>query len=230
MAWVYPWHIAWEHKWGGRCCCFLGSSRASLEATDWPLCEQKTGPDGSLGWSMVAVLKFLTLNLTILYGWIQLTTSDSWQLFVPSFPAKEVKKAPVILEKLQNCGVPEGHPVRLECRVIGMPPPVFYWKKDNETIPANRERMRYLQGLNIIPYKSSGRGPFHVKDNRYHVLQMSFLIYSIPVRAREQEELYLMCRGHSWSTCVWKSLHVHVAFSVHMYKNIVKEEPSFLCW
>ncbi|KAJ6661582.1 hypothetical protein lerEdw1_013821 [Lerista edwardsae] len=31
---------------------------------------------------------------------------------------REVKKAPVILEKLQNCGVPEGHPVRLECRVI----------------------------------------------------------------------------------------------------------------
>ncbi|XP_072851296.2 myopalladin isoform X2 [Pogona vitticeps] len=58
---------------------------------------------------------------------------------------KEVKKAPVILEKLQNCGVPEGHPVRLECRVIGMPPPVFYWKKDNDTIPPNRERMSMHQ-------------------------------------------------------------------------------------
>nr|XP_060624896.1 myopalladin [Anolis sagrei ordinatus] len=57
-----------------------------------------------------------------------------------SVVAKEVRKAPVILEKLQNSGVPEGHPVRLECRVIGMPPPVFYWKKDNETIPPNRER------------------------------------------------------------------------------------------
>lgn len=57
--------------------------------------------------------------------------------------AKEVKKAPVILEKLQNSGVPEGHLVRLECRVIGMPPPVFYWKKDNETIPCTRERIRY---------------------------------------------------------------------------------------
>lgn len=59
-----------------------------------------------------------------------------------SHSAKEVKKAPVILEKLQNSGVPEGHPVRLECRVIGMPPPVFYWKKDNETIPFTRERIR----------------------------------------------------------------------------------------
>uniref|UniRef100_A0A8D0GAM8 Myopalladin n=1 Tax=Sphenodon punctatus TaxID=8508 RepID=A0A8D0GAM8_SPHPU len=55
--------------------------------------------------------------------------------------AKEVRKAPVFLEKLQNSGVPEGHPVRLECRVVGMPPPVFFWKKDNDTIPANRQRM-----------------------------------------------------------------------------------------
>ncbi|XP_061491148.1 myopalladin isoform X2 [Rhineura floridana] len=58
---------------------------------------------------------------------------------------KEVKKAPVILEKLHNCGIPEGHPVRLECRVIGMPPPVFYWKKDNESIPPSRERMSMHQ-------------------------------------------------------------------------------------
>nr|XP_013801082.1 PREDICTED: myopalladin [Apteryx mantelli mantelli] len=59
--------------------------------------------------------------------------------------AKEVKRAPMFLEKLQNCGVPEGYPVRLECRVVGMPPPVFYWKKDNETIPSNRERMSMHQ-------------------------------------------------------------------------------------
>ncbi|NWY04574.1 MYPN protein, partial [Nothoprocta ornata] len=59
--------------------------------------------------------------------------------------AKEVKKAPMFLEKLQNCGVPEGYPVRLECRVVGMPPPIFYWKKDNETIPSNRERMSMHQ-------------------------------------------------------------------------------------
>ncbi|XP_039180605.1 myopalladin isoform X2 [Crotalus tigris] len=58
---------------------------------------------------------------------------------------KEVKKPPVILERLQNCGVPEGHPVRLECRVIGMPPPIFFWKKDNETIPPHRERMSMHQ-------------------------------------------------------------------------------------
>ncbi|XP_030058995.1 myopalladin isoform X2 [Microcaecilia unicolor] len=58
-----------------------------------------------------------------------------------SVVAKEVKKAPLFLEKLQNCGVPEGHLVRLESRVVGMPPPVFYWKKDNDTIPSNMQRI-----------------------------------------------------------------------------------------
>ncbi|XP_068114861.1 myopalladin isoform X2 [Hyperolius riggenbachi] len=62
-----------------------------------------------------------------------------------SVMAKEVKRAPVFLEKLQNSGVPEGHPVRLESRVIGMPPPVFYWKKDNETIPAHKPRISMHQ-------------------------------------------------------------------------------------
>ncbi|KAM8923871.1 myopalladin isoform 2-T2 [Pelodytes ibericus] len=62
-----------------------------------------------------------------------------------SVTAKEVKKPPIFLEKLQNCGVPEGHPVRLESRVVGMPPPVFYWKKDNDTIPAYKQRFSMHQ-------------------------------------------------------------------------------------
>ncbi|XP_009511805.1 myopalladin [Phalacrocorax carbo] len=78
--------------------------------------------------------------------------------------AKEVQKAPMFLEKLQNCGVPEGYPVRLECRVVGMPPPIFYWKKDNETIPSNRERMSMHQDttgyvcLLIQPAKKADAG------------------------------------------------------------------------
>ncbi|XP_028917263.1 myopalladin isoform X2 [Ornithorhynchus anatinus] len=78
--------------------------------------------------------------------------------------AKEVKKAPVFLEKLQNCGIPEGHPVRLECRVVGMPPPVFFWKKDNETIPFTRDRISMHQDttgyvcLFIQPAKKSDAG------------------------------------------------------------------------
>uniref|UniRef100_A0A8C6FY12 Myopalladin n=1 Tax=Moschus moschiferus TaxID=68415 RepID=A0A8C6FY12_MOSMO len=60
--------------------------------------------------------------------------------------------------------VVEGHPVRLECRVIGMPPPVFYWKKDNETIPFTRERISMHQDttgyvcLLIQPAKKSDAG------------------------------------------------------------------------
>ncbi|KAJ7415986.1 hypothetical protein WISP_74969 [Willisornis vidua] len=78
--------------------------------------------------------------------------------------AKEVQRAPMFLEKLQNCGVPEGYPVRLECRVVGMPPPIFYWKKDNETIPSNRERMSMHQDttgyvcLLIQPAKKADAG------------------------------------------------------------------------
>lgn len=78
------------------------------------------------------------------------------QSFFFFFPAKEVKKAPMFLEKLQNCGVPEGYPVRLECRVVGMPPPIFYWKKDNETIPSNRERMRYCTIIPILEFLAAG--------------------------------------------------------------------------
>ncbi|XP_034781819.2 myopalladin-like isoform X2 [Acipenser ruthenus] len=59
--------------------------------------------------------------------------------------AKEVKKAPVFLEKLQNTGIPEGTPVRLECRVVGMPPPKIFWKKDNDTISSAKERMSMHQ-------------------------------------------------------------------------------------
>ncbi|XP_041124089.1 myopalladin-like isoform X2 [Polyodon spathula] len=59
--------------------------------------------------------------------------------------AKEVKKAPVFLEKLQNTGIPEGTPVRLECRVVGMPPPKIFWKKDNDTISSVKERMSMHQ-------------------------------------------------------------------------------------
>lgn len=54
---------------------------------------------------------------------------------------------PMFLEKLLNSGVPEGHPVRLEGRVFGMPPPVFYWKKDNETIAFNGPRISMHQDM-----------------------------------------------------------------------------------
>ncbi|XP_059179876.1 myopalladin [Centropristis striata] len=58
---------------------------------------------------------------------------------------KEMKHPPQFLEKLQNMGIPEGTPVRLECRVVGMPPPVIFWKKDNDTIPRNKDRISMSQ-------------------------------------------------------------------------------------
>ncbi|KAM9345165.1 myopalladin isoform 2-T2 [Symphorus nematophorus] len=58
---------------------------------------------------------------------------------------KEMKHPPQFLEKLQNMGIPEGTPVRLECRVVGMPPPAIFWKKDNDTIPRTKDRISMSQ-------------------------------------------------------------------------------------
>ncbi|KAM9364935.1 myopalladin [Pholidichthys leucotaenia] len=58
---------------------------------------------------------------------------------------KEMKHPPLFVEKLQNMGIPEGTPVRLECRVIGMPPPVIFWKKDNETLLNTKDRIGMTQ-------------------------------------------------------------------------------------
>ncbi|XP_068183767.1 myopalladin isoform X2 [Antennarius striatus] len=58
---------------------------------------------------------------------------------------KEMKHPPQFLEKLQNMGIPEGTPVRLECRVMGMPPPAIFWKKDNDTIPKTKDRISMTQ-------------------------------------------------------------------------------------
>lgn len=57
---------------------------------------------------------------------------------------KEMKHPPQFLEKLQNMGIPEGTPVRLECRVVGMPPPIIFWKKDNDTLPKTNARIRLV--------------------------------------------------------------------------------------
>ncbi|KAM8859782.1 myopalladin isoform 2-T2 [Spinachia spinachia] len=58
---------------------------------------------------------------------------------------KEMKHPPQFVEKLQNVGIPSGTPVRLECRVVGMPPPVIFWKKDNDTIPTTKDRVSMTQ-------------------------------------------------------------------------------------
>ena len=57
--------------------------------------------------------------------------------------AKEMHKAPAFVEKLQNTGVAEGYPVRLECRVSGVPYPQIFWKRENESFTHNTDRIRY---------------------------------------------------------------------------------------
>lgn len=59
--------------------------------------------------------------------------------------AKEMHKAPTFVEKLQNTSVAEGHPVRLECRVAGVPYPQIFWKRENESFTHNTDRVRYPQ-------------------------------------------------------------------------------------
>ncbi|XP_053315880.1 palladin [Spea bombifrons] len=59
--------------------------------------------------------------------------------------AKDAHKPPVFVEKLQNTGVTEGYPVRLECRVSGSPPPQIFWKKENDSLTYNTERVSMHQ-------------------------------------------------------------------------------------
>uniref|UniRef100_A0A8C4R4Z6 Palladin, cytoskeletal associated protein n=1 Tax=Eptatretus burgeri TaxID=7764 RepID=A0A8C4R4Z6_EPTBU len=57
-----------------------------------------------------------------------------------SVVAKQLTRAPVFVEKLQNTGVAEGYPVRLECRILAVPAPTIFWKKENEMLQLPRER------------------------------------------------------------------------------------------
>ncbi|KAM3863002.1 myopalladin [Diretmus argenteus] len=81
---------------------------------------------------------------------------------------KEMKQPPQFVEKLQNTGIPEGNPVRLECRVLGMPPPVIFWKKDNDSIPKTKDRFSMHQDatgyvcLSIQPTKKEDAGWYTV--------------------------------------------------------------------
>ncbi|KAL3047975.1 hypothetical protein OYC64_022021 [Pagothenia borchgrevinki] len=54
-------------------------------------------------------------------------------------------KAPSFVEKLQNTVVSEGHPVRMECRVSGVPAPQIFWKRENESFTHNTDRISMHQ-------------------------------------------------------------------------------------
>ncbi|XP_031724120.1 palladin isoform X2 [Anarrhichthys ocellatus] len=59
--------------------------------------------------------------------------------------AKEMHKTPTFVEKLQNTSVADGHPVRLECRVTGVPHPQIFWKRENESFTHNTDRISMHQ-------------------------------------------------------------------------------------
>ncbi|XP_034006841.1 palladin-like [Trematomus bernacchii] len=59
--------------------------------------------------------------------------------------AREMHKAPSFVEKLQNTVVSEGHPVRMECRVSGVPAPQIFWKRENESFTHNTDRISMHQ-------------------------------------------------------------------------------------
>ncbi|XP_040274581.1 palladin isoform X1 [Bufo bufo] len=59
--------------------------------------------------------------------------------------ARDAHKPPVFIEKLQNTGVAEGYPVRIECRVSAMPPPQIFWKKENDSLTYNTDRVSMHQ-------------------------------------------------------------------------------------
>ncbi|KAK1161284.1 myotilin-like isoform X1 [Acipenser oxyrinchus oxyrinchus] len=59
--------------------------------------------------------------------------------------AQERRQAPVFTQKMQNCQAVEGDTVRLECQVSAAPPPELYWKKDNEMLHVDPERISVYQ-------------------------------------------------------------------------------------
>ncbi|XP_041122858.1 myotilin-like isoform X2 [Polyodon spathula] len=59
--------------------------------------------------------------------------------------AQEMRQPPVFIHKMQNCQAVEGDTVRLECQVSAAPPPQLYWKKDNEMLHVDPQRISVYQ-------------------------------------------------------------------------------------
>ncbi|KAM6470235.1 myotilin isoform 5-T6 [Liasis olivaceus] len=55
--------------------------------------------------------------------------------------AKEHRKAPVFIFKAQSTKVYEGDSARIECQVSAIPPPQIYWKRNNEMVQFNTDRV-----------------------------------------------------------------------------------------
>lgn len=58
------------------------------------------------------------------------------------YPAKEHKRAPMFIYKPQSKKVFEGESVKLECQISAIPPPKLFWKRNNEMVHFNTDRIR----------------------------------------------------------------------------------------
>ncbi|MEJ1281554.1 myotilin [Cricetulus griseus] len=71
--------------------------------------------------------------------------------------AKEHKRAPMFIYKPQSKKVFEGESVKLECQISAIPPPKLFWKRNNEMVQFNTDRIS-------LYHDNSGRVTLLIKD------------------------------------------------------------------
>ncbi|XP_044520507.1 myotilin isoform X2 [Gracilinanus agilis] len=71
--------------------------------------------------------------------------------------AKEHKRAPMFIYKPQSKKIYEGDSVKLECQVSAIPPPKIFWKRNNEMVQFNTDRIS-------LYHDNSGRITLLIKD------------------------------------------------------------------
>ncbi|XP_069844839.1 myotilin-like isoform X2 [Dipodomys merriami] len=71
--------------------------------------------------------------------------------------AKEHKRAPMFIYKPQSKKVFEGDTVKLECQISAIPPPKLFWKRNNEMVQFNTDRIS-------LYHDNAGRVTLLIKD------------------------------------------------------------------
>ncbi|XP_020748678.1 myotilin isoform X3 [Odocoileus virginianus] len=71
--------------------------------------------------------------------------------------AKEHRRAPMFIYKPQSKKVFEGESVKLECQISAIPPPKLFWKRNNEMVQFNTDRIS-------LYHDNSGRVTLLIKD------------------------------------------------------------------
>ncbi|XP_004632285.2 myotilin isoform X1 [Octodon degus] len=71
--------------------------------------------------------------------------------------AKEHKRAPMFIYKPQSKKVFEGESVKLECQISAIPPPKLFWKRNNEMVQFNTDRIS-------LYHDNAGRVTLLIKD------------------------------------------------------------------